>query len=241
MSTPAAPRPAAPGTIDFGKCFRFVVEDPDWIKKVLIGGAFVLASFLIVGLFFVSGYWVRFLRGVAAGEARPLPEWDDLGGIFRDGLKVVGAYFLYTAGVFAALGALGAVALVVGVGIGQLSHTSERAGEAAGALGGLVIAGAYGLFMLLALVLAVFLPAVFVRVAVKDRFGEAFAFREHVGFIRVNLGNYALSLVIYLVANFLSQFGALLCCVGLFPAVFWSYLILGYALGETVRLNPRSL
>lgn len=241
MSTPAAPSPAAPGTIDFGKCFRFVVEDPDWIKKVLLGGAFVLASFLIVGFFFVSGYWVRLLRQVAAGNARPLPEWDDLGGIFRDGLKVVGAYFVYTAGVFVVVAGLGCVAGFLGLGIGHLSRVSEGAGDVAAALGGLGVAVAYGLFALLALVLAVFLPAVFVRVALKDRFGEAFAFREVLAFIRANLGNYALCLVIYLVANFLSQFGALLCCVGLFPAVFWSYLILGYALGETVRLNPRSL
>ena len=33
-----------------------------------------------------------------------------------------------------------------------------------------------------------------------------------------------------------AQFGALLCCVGLFPAAFWSYLVLAVALGQTVRL-----
>jgi len=43
------------------------------------------------------------------------------------------------------------------------------------------------------------------------------------------------------VARFASQFGLLLCCVGVFPAAFWSSLVLGYALGETVRLNPRSV
>jgi hypothetical protein len=32
-----------------------------------------------------------------------------------------------------------------------------------------------------------------------------------------------------------------LCCVGIFPAVFWSYLVFAYALGQTIRLNPSSL
>jgi len=241
MPTRPTPTPAGSGTIDFAKCFRFAVEDPDWVKKILFGGLFTLLSALIVGIFFVSGYWVRFLRRVVAGDPRPLPDWDDLGGLFNDGLKVVGAYFTYVAGVIVVAVGLGCAAGLVGAGIGSLSRSSEGAGSAAAAVGGLGMAAAYGLFLLLVLVLAVFLPAVFVRVILKDRFGEAFAFREHLAFIKANLANYALSLVVYLVASFASQFGALLCCVGLFPAVFWSYLIFGYALGETVRLNPRSV
>src|SRR5260221_12523598 len=88
MSTPAAPRDSP--NVDFGRCFGFVLEDPDWVKKVLIGGAFVLLSMGIVGAFFVAGYWARLLRRVAAGDPRPLPEWDDLGGISSDGLKLMG-------------------------------------------------------------------------------------------------------------------------------------------------------
>jgi len=241
MPTRPTPTPAGSGTIDFAKCFTFAVEDPDWVKKILFGGLFTLLSALIVGIFFVSGYWVRFLRRVVAADPRPLPEWDDLGGIFNDGLKVVGVYFTYVAGMIVVVLALGCAAGLLGAGIGSLSRASEGASSAAAAIGGLGMAGAYGLLMLLALVLAVFLPAVFVRVVLKDRFSEAFAFREHLAFIKANLANYALSLVVYLVANFASQFGALLCCVGIFPAVFWSYLIFGYALGETIRLNPRSV
>jgi hypothetical protein len=239
MSTPAAARDSS--TVDFGRCFRFVTEDPDWVKKVLIGGGFTLLSALIVGMFFVAGYWVRFLRRVAAGDPRPLPEWDDLGGIFSDGLKVVGTYFAYVLGILAVVVALGCVVGMVGFGIGGLPEGSDGARSAAAALGGLALVMIYAVLGVLGLALAIFLPAVFVRVALKDRFEEAFAFRETVRFIQANLGNYALSLVFYLVANFASQFGVLLCCVGVFPAVFWSYLVLGYALAETVRLNPGSV
>ena len=44
----------------------------------------------------------------------------------------------------------------------------------------------------------------------------------------------------YLVAAFVAQFGVLLCCVGVFPAVFWSYLVLAMALGQTSRLSAAS-
>ena len=43
--------------------------------------------------------------------------------------------------------------------------------------------------------------------ALKDRFEEAFAFRETLRFIQANLGNYALSLVFHLVARFASLHG----------------------------------
>lgn len=239
MTTPAAPRESP--TVDFARSFGFVTQDPDWVKKLLIGGVFVLLCTMIVGTFFVAGYWVRFLRRVAAGDPRPLPEWDDLGGIFSDGLKLVGAYFAYVLGMLALVVALGCVIGMIGFGIGGVPHSSHDAESALAALGGLALVAVYGVLALLGLALAVFLPAVFVRVALKDRFEEAFAFREAVRFIQANLGNYALSLVFYLVANFASQFGAILCCVGVFPAIFWSYLVLGYALGETARLNPGSV
>lgn len=239
MATPAVP--VGPPTLSFERCFRFVVDDPDWVKKILIGGAFTLLLPLIVGAFFVAGYWVRFLRRVVAGDPRPLPEWDDLGGIFNDGLPVVGVSFVYALAQLAVVVAFACVAGLLGVGISGLSNLSEGAGAAVAALGGFGLVGAYALMALLGLVSALFLPAIFVRVALRGRFAEGFAFREAFDFIRANLGNYLLSLVFYLVANFASQFGLLLCCVGFFPAVFWSYLVLGFALGETVRSNPLSV
>ena len=35
----ASATPAPSGTLDFGRCFTYLTEDPDWLKKVLIGGA----------------------------------------------------------------------------------------------------------------------------------------------------------------------------------------------------------
>ncbi len=232
-----APRPE---TVDFGRCFRFVFDDPDWIKKVLIGGAFTLASALIIGIFFVAGYWVRLLKQVAAGNPKPLPEWDDLGGIFRDGLAIVGVYFVHMLGVFVLVGGLGCAGGLVVFGLGGLSRGRSSPEEAIAALGGVGIALLYVGFILLTVALSLYLPAAFVRVALRGEFKDGFDWRANVEFIRANLANYALSLVFYLVASFVSQFGVLLCCVGVLPAAFWAYLVLGFGLGETVRLNPRS-
>jgi hypothetical protein len=227
----AAPAPA--GSVDFGRCFTFLTEDPEWVKKVLIGGAFALACSLLVGIPFVLGYFGRTLQRAAAGEARPLPDWDDLGGIFSDGLRLTAVYLLYTLAVLAAVAALGCV-----VALPLLALSGAGASDVLGLLGGFGIVAAYGVLMVGSLALAVYLPAALARSALRGTVGDGFAWREILGFIRANLGNYLLSLVVFLLASFVSQFGLLLCCVGIFPAVFWSYLVLAVALGQTVRLSP---
>jgi len=232
MSTQA---PARTGTVDFGRSFSFVTEDPEWVKKILIGGAFTLACALLVGVPFVLGYFSRTLRNVIAGEPRPMPDWDDLGGIFNEGLRLTAVYLLYTLGIVAILAALGCVVMLP---VMALSGSGADPAEALGLLGGLGIVALYGLVMMASLALAVYLPAALARAALRGTVGDGFAWQEVLAFIKANLGNYLLSLVIYLLASFLSQFGAVLCCVGLFPAAFWSYMVLAVALGQTVRLSP---
>ena len=227
--------PAPQGSVDFGRSFTFVTEDPEWIKKILIGGSFTLACALLVGVPFVLGYFSRTLRNVVAGESRPMLDWDDLGGIFNEGLRLTAVYLLYTLGIVAILAALGCVVMLP---VMALSGSGADLSEALGVMGGLGIAALYGLVMVCSLALAVYLPAALARAALRGTVADGFAWREVVGFIKANLGNYLLTLVIYLLASVLSQFGIILCCVGLFPAAFWAYMVLAVALGQTVRLSP---
>ncbi len=232
MST-ASPAPA--GSVDFGRSFTFVTEDPEWLKKILIGGVFTLACALLVGVPFVLGYFSRMLKNVVAGEPRPMPEWDDLGGIFNEGLRLTAVYLVYVLAVVAVVAALGCVVMLPFL---ALSGRRADPSEVLGVMGGLGIVGLYALVMVTSLALAVYLPAALARVALRGTVADGFAWRETLGFIRANLGNYLISLVIYLLASFVSQFGIILCCVGVFPAAFWSYMVLAVALGQTVRLSP---
>ena len=235
----AAPKPS--GSIDFGRAIGFVTDDPEWLKKVLVGGVFALLCAILVGVPFVFGYVARVLRRVAAGETRPLPEWDDLGGFFGDGVRLFGVQLVYSLGASVVIGVPALMAVLVLAGLGA---ASGDAGEARGPLALLAVLGfvaLYAVILVVALALAIYLPAALLRVAIRESFAEGFAAREIFFFIRANLGNYALSLVAYLVAAFVAQFGLLLCFVGIFPAMFWSYLVVAHALGQTVRLNPTSL
>ena len=112
----AAPGPS--GSVDFGRCFTFVTEDPEWITKILVGGLFTLLSAFLVGIPFIMGYWARTVKNVAAGQPRPLPAWDDLGGIFNDGLRLVGVYLVYTLGLILAMVLVGGVVMVPLIALG---------------------------------------------------------------------------------------------------------------------------
>ena len=74
---PVPPPPAPPLTtppaaqLDFAKPFTFVFEDPRWLNKILIGGLFYLAGFLVIGWFFILGYVARLTRNVVGGVAQP--------------------------------------------------------------------------------------------------------------------------------------------------------------------------
>jgi Protein of unknown function (DUF4013) len=227
-------------TIDIGKCVRFVPEDPDWVPKILIGGGFTLLCGILVGIPFVAGYWVRTLRRVSEGDPRPLPAWDDLGGLFGDGLKPALVALAYGSVFVLVIASLGCLIGSLFMGAGAVDTRARGMGDALAFMGGLGMFGLYAFIIFAGLVLHLFLPAVLVRVAQKDDFAAGFEIGPIFGFVRRNLLNYFLSLVFYFVASFVAQIGVLLCCIGYFPLAFWAYLILAQALGETVRLDPGS-
>lgn len=232
-ATAAASGP--PPGLDFGQAFRFTFADPGWIKKMLLGGLFTLLGMFIVGLFFVSGYFVRLIRRTARGEEHPLPEWDDLGGLFGEGARVLGAYLAYLMPLVLIPVCIVVVSVLVFGGTASLAERSEEAAGALGAMLSLVILALYGIFVLAMLALMFYLPAALLRLSLIGRFGAAFEWRENVAFIKRNLGPYLLALGFYLIASFIAQFGVILCFVGVFPVSFWSVCVLGWSLGQVAR------
>jgi hypothetical protein len=235
MSTAPGPPPAR-DTIDLARGFRFVPEDPDWIKKVLIGGVFMLLAGLLIGAVFVAGYGVRLLRRTARGETRPMPEWDDLGGIFGDGLRPIGLYLAYA---LPAMLVPMAFMLLIALGTAGLSSVDSRgASDAFGALAAIGMMGLYAVMAVVMIALGLYVPAALARFVALERMSAGFEVRENLAFIRRNLPNYAMTLLLYLLASFAAQLGIVLCCVGFFPASFWAFCMLCWGLGEVVRRDP---
>jgi hypothetical protein len=224
---PSPPPLRPPGTgFDFARPFTFTFEDPRWVQKVLIGGLFVLASAFIVGAFFLYGYLARLARNVIAGVEHPLPEWDDLGEFFTEGLRIFCVAFVYTVPM------LGLVLIFVVPSI--LAQNADS--DALRNIGGGIAACSWCFLFPIGLALAIWLPAALLFTAVEQRFGAAFEFGQIAAFIKGNVGNYLLAFVISLVVRMIVPFGFILLCVGVFFTGFWSLAVATHAFAQSWRL-----
>ena len=229
MATSASP---APRNIDFVRSMVFLKDDADWVRKLLIGSLVMLAAFFLVGVPFLIGYCQRTVKRTAEGAAVPLPDWDDWGGLFREGLKIYGVMLVHVLVLLVPM--MCCMGGLFGV-MGAAQNAGENVGGALGALGALGAVVVYGVLFLLAVAMSVYLPSAQARVALGGTFKDAFQTKANLAFIRRNGMNYALTLAVMLVTNLLSQFGIFLLCIGVLPATLWSLLAYSWALGETIR------
>ncbi|RMD47916.1 MAG: DUF4013 domain-containing protein, partial [Candidatus Thermofonsia bacterium] len=175
--------------MDVAKAFTYITEDQNWLIKVGIATAVMLAStfLLFIPLPLLIGYQLGVTRRVMAGAENPLPEWDDLGTLFMDGLSVLVARLVYAMPFI--------LLLCVGIGVSLLPALGGNNEDAVNALAGVtavtwVILSCF--FFILALALLFITPAIniqYVRtnsLAACLRFGEVFGIaRRHLGDILI--------------------------------------------------------
>lgn len=220
---PAARSPSA--GFDFARPFTFAFEDRNWLTKVLVGGLFYLATFLIVGIFFLLGYCAQLFRNVVDGVANPLPEWDDLGGFFAEGARLFGVVLVYAFPFLILLGIVIVPSIIAG------AAGSEGVKEATGGIAGCLSC----LFVPLELAYGFWIPAALTFAVVERRFGAAFEFGRILAYIKANIGPYALAFCAYLVASFGAQLGLVLFCIGVIFTAFLAMLIGTYGFAQVYR------
>jgi hypothetical protein len=214
--------------VDFVESLRFVTQDPDWGTKVLVGGLVALAGIFILPAPLAVGYTLRITRS-AATEAQPrLPEWTDWGGLFVDGLRVIGV------GLAHAL----ALLLVLGCPIGLLLVTGFVDQNKDSALGLLVFATLALPLLVFYLAVIVHLQVAVLRLAVTDSLAQAFDVRENLAFVGRNVLPLLLVLAVMLVGQLIANFGVLLCCVGVLFTAFWAQCTTSHALGRAGWGDP---
>lgn len=188
----------------------------------------MLASFFIVGAFFVYGYLARLVRNVIAGVANPLPEWDDLGEYFSEGLRLFCVALVYSLPLIVLM----MVFMIPSIIAQSADNDSLRD------IGGGMAACIWCLIFPLSLAMALWLPGAMMFAVVERRFGAAFEFGQIAAFIKANIGNYLLAFVVWLVVRMIVPFGMILLCVGILFTMFWSFVVAAYAFASVWRLAP---
>jgi hypothetical protein len=196
---------------------------------VLIGGLFYIAAFLLIGIPFILGYCARLCRNVVVNDPQPLPEWDDLGGYFAEGLRLFFVGLFYVIPLSAIIG----VFLVPMILAGNFADPQDVSRAIAGGMASCV----WCLFLPISLALSFWIPAAMLFAAVEQRFGAAFEFGRIYQFIKNNFANYLIAFVVYLIARFAASLGVILFCIGVVLTAFWSMIVSTYAFAYAYRLR----
>lgn len=226
--------------------FSFVTSDPKWFKKMFIGAIVTAVPFF--GGAASNGYQMEVLKNRLKGVSNPLPEWENLGKMFTNGLQLLLAiYLLYIPGIILfVIGWVLGLAKIFNILLMLLSvdyQTRMGIGIGAYILKELV-------FMILGIVLGLilplsflFVPAMLRRCAKYNTFASAFNFPAHLKFILQHLGDYVIAYIAVLVMLFifstLSSFTILLfgvgAIIGWFLTAFgrfWGRMMWAYNLSE---------
>jgi hypothetical protein len=161
----------------------------------------VLSIFLLgIPAVLLVGYQLAVTRQVMAGKDLPLPEWDDWGKLFMDGLYVVIAIFVYTLPLW--------LLFCIGFGVSFLPVLGAGNEDVAAALGGvaaLTWVVMMCLFFILAIGLALVVPGIYIQYIRTNEFASLFRIGEVFGIVRNNIGDILLTIVAVIGANLVIQ------------------------------------
>ncbi len=224
--------------MDIGKSFSYVFEDPNWISKVAIGGAILLAGTIfafLLGLpllaasIILLGYSLTVIKNVAEGNPTPLPQWNDFGAFFMKGLYAgVGIIVLELPAII-----LGCCLAAVTTAVNGQSANGNSAGPMV-----LVATCLQCLIAIYSIIVGLYVYAPMTRYALNGQLSTFWDFSGNFAFIQANLGNYVIALIMTIVASIIGSLGFALCVIPGFFTAFWAQLVGAHLFGQFARTLP---
>ncbi len=216
--------------MDIGKSFSFVMDDADWIKKIVIGGIIMLIPFVNFAGF---GYMAELMRRVRDNDPTPLPDWDEFGKYFSDGLKLLVGFLIYS---LPALLVICIMAIVSGGLVAAADSGGMDSDTISGA--GIVMVAFQCVYFVLLLIPAVLSPAIYARFAEEGTIGSMIRFGDVLGFVKQNVGSYVIVLLVsFAVMMIIAPLGLIACLIGVIFTQWWAYLVFAHLTGQLMRSN----
>ena len=175
------------------KALTYPFEDKQWTGKIGIG---VLISIVPILNFAWLGYIIELMRQVIKGNPLPMPDWNNLGKKFMDGLFLFLAGFVYAIPVILLIGVPLPILIVPAILAGNSNN--QNIASAIATAGSMVAMCLTCVFLLYALALSVLFPAIYVEYAAKGTFASCFNFKDIFVQIGKNTGVYFTAWGVYL-------------------------------------------
>lgn len=205
-------------SLDIGRALSFMFEDQEWIMKVITAIVIFCLSIFILPYFLLQGYVIEIIRRVGRNEQPELPAWEDWGKYFSEGFMAFIALFIYSLPMMILVCCFMMVII------------------AAGEEGGDEVAGFFVLLFCCVMIFAFLFQlgvyliyyAGLVRYADSGDFNVFFQFGKLWGFVRQNLNNYGLALLITFGTTMVASAVPILGSV-------WALLVTGHLFGQVLR------
>jgi len=157
--------------MNFAKAFTYIFDDKRWLEKLVI--PLLVTLIPIIGWMVAAGYLMRVTRNVAEHQPEPLPELE-FGADLGRGFKVFVANLAYGLPIL-----LITTLLFLPLALSGNNNEVRIFAILSALLGGFLI-------LLYALFMTVMMPPVNANLAVKERIGAAFDFKEIFRMLRNN-------------------------------------------------------
>ncbi len=211
--------------MDFTRALMFPFDDDEWLKKLGIG---VLVSLIpIIGTMTLQGWSFEITRRVRRGDAVPLPDWSDFGGLLGTGFKLFIAALVYQIPTLIFVCVASSVWLLPALG-----GDSDAAGALAGLAGTLIICCSC-LIVLYGLFAAVVYFGGLIRFVDREELGTFFQVGENFALVRDNIGDFGMVLLYVILASLIAGVASSVTfgLGGLLTPIFMGYFT-GHVLGQ---------
>lgn len=204
--------------MNFGKAFTYIFDDQRWLEKLVI--PLLVTLIPIIGWMVAAGYLLRVTRNVAEHQPEPLPELE-FGADLGRGFKVFVANLAYGLPIL-----LITTLLFLPLALSGNNNEVGILAILSALLGGFLI-------LLYALFMTVMMPPVNANLAVKERIGAAFDFKEIFRMLRNNFKAWLIVIGGSLLCSaIIAPLGGIVLAVGAIVTGFYSQLIIVHLTGQ---------
>jgi hypothetical protein len=213
-------------SMEYGKAFAFMTDEPDWVTKFLIAAFMPLVP--LVGPFLLLGYAFEITRRVIKNEKPTLPDWADFGDYLKKGAVTMIIWVVYSLPFALLVACLNVPTVVL---MQNDDATLRLAGQALGFCGS-CLAILFGIFANLVI------PAAIGHSAARGSLGAAFQLGDIATLVRTKPAIYlVIAIILGVLSVVLLPIGFLLCVVGIFVFVAYINIAAAHLYGQAYRVT----
>ncbi len=212
-------------SMEYGKAFAFMTDEPEWVTKFIIAAFMPLVP--LVGPFLILGYAFEITRRVIKGETPQMPDWTDFGDYLKKGAVAAIIWVVYTLPFALLVACLNAPAAFL---LQNNDQSMQFVGQG-------LLACSSCLAFVFVILAGLIIPAAIGHSAARGSLGAAFQLGDIATVLRTKPAIYlVVAILLSVLSTILLPLGFLLCVVGMFVVLAFLNIVAAHLYGQAYRV-----